>query len=210
MLRGAFNSVDLPTKLNNLAASVSLNGQTVASGFLNVDGQFLNPENSTKPSYFLSVNTKTQQINFQLTKANLAAALSTAPNATVTEKVPVELAVTIGAQTYDFTQQFDYTGVQNVSGVGTFRLAKHHGNIGDGFFVITLASAVEVPNTHSHFFEFDGFLALPNGALLDIPTNKQGGNWIITLQCEADKITCRCQMDRESQANTFTRSPTAN
>ncbi|HLX62625.1 MAG TPA: PKD domain-containing protein [Planctomycetota bacterium] len=187
MLRGAFNTVDLPTKLTNLAASIALNGVTVANGFLNVDGQFLNPVNSTKPSYFFSVNNKQQQINFQLTKANLATVLSNAPNATGAATVPVEIAVTVGAQTYDMTQQFDYTGVQNVSGVGTFDLSKHHGNIGDGFFVITQASAIEVPNTRSHFFEFDGFIALPNGALLDVPANKQGGNWIFTFN-EADKI----------------------
>lgn len=173
-LRGVFNTVDLPTRLSNLAANVSINGVIVASGILNAEGEFFNPVKAPRPNYFVIINAKDQQINIQISKANLGAAFGQAPSsigaATPAQKVALRVTLTIGASSYDVTQKFDYVPNAN-GGTGTYDLSKVRGDIGDGFFVISKASAIEVPDTRSHFYEFDGYLSLPAGALVDIPPN---------------------------------------
>jgi PKD repeat protein len=173
-LRGVFNTVDLPTRVTNLAANISINHVIVASGILNSDGEFFNPAKAPRPNYFVIINTKDQQINISIARANLGAAFGSAPSnisaATASGKVDVTVTVTIGANSYEFTQKFDYVANAN-GGTGTYDLSKGRGDIGDGFFVISKASAIEVPDTRSHFFEFEGYLALPKGALVDIAPN---------------------------------------
>lgn len=200
MMRGIFNTVDLPSSLLNLAASIKINGTFVVNGIIGTENTFQNSANVTKPSFFAFINVPDQQFVFQISKANLAAALLASgandvnvPANPVT-KVPVTVSLTIGAQTYDFTQKFDYTAVAGVSAIGKYDLSKRRGDIGEGFFVVSKASAIEVPNTKSHFFEFDGYLSESGGVLVNIPpkpalaSTTLYGNWVIKLN-EADPIT---------------------
>ncbi len=200
MMRGIFNTVDLPSSLLNLAASIKINGTFVINGIIGTENTIQNPTNSTKPSFFAFINIPDQQFVFQISKANLGAALATSgavdanvPAFPVT-KVPVTVSLTIGAQTYDFTQKFDYTAVAGASAIGKYDLSKRRGDIGEGFFVVSKSSAIEVPNTKSHFFEFDGYLSESAGVLVNIPpkpaqdSTKIYGFWVIKLN-EADPIS---------------------
>ena len=172
-VRGSFNTVDLPPNLLNLAALITINDTFSIKGNLTTDNSFSNPVNSVKPSFFAFINVPDQQFNFQISKANLATALakSGAVDATVTKSVPVKFSLTIGSQTYDFTQSFDYSAIQGVSAAGKYDLSKNLGDIDEGFFVVSKASAIEVPDTKSHFFEFDGYISRANSTLINLPVS---------------------------------------
>lgn len=193
-LRGAFNTVDLPPSLLNLACSVKINGVFAINGVIGTENSFSNPVNNIRPSFFVFVNVPDQQINIQISKANLstALALTGATDQTITKSVPLNISFTIGSQSYDFSQSFEYTGKQGVTGIGRFDLLKKLGDIDQGFFVVSKASAIEVPNTKSHFFEFDGFIARSNSTLINLPPTGSPppptANWVFTLN-NADKIT---------------------
>ncbi|MEI6232347.1 MAG: PKD domain-containing protein [Planctomycetota bacterium] len=192
--RAAFNSVDLPPSLLNLAAQIKINNSFVVNGVIGNENSFQNPSNLKFPNYYAFINIPDQQIFFQISKANLAAALllTGATNESVTKSVPVTIAITIGSQTYDFTQSFDYSSILNVSSIGKYDLVKKTGDINEGFFVVNKASAIEVQNTHSHYFEFDGYLARPNNQLVIVPPagvpSPPTGKWVFTFN-EATKIT---------------------
>ncbi len=55
---------------------------------------------------------------------------------------------------------YNYSATMGIAAQGRFSVAGQLGGIDEGFFVVQTASAIEVPNTHSHFFEFDGYIAL--------------------------------------------------
>ena len=50
MMRGIFNTVDLPSSLLNLAVSIKINGTFVVNGIIGTENTIQNPTNSTKPS----------------------------------------------------------------------------------------------------------------------------------------------------------------
>ncbi len=170
-MRGSFNTVDLAPNLLNLAARIAINDQFFINGIITSESSFSNPANSTKPTFFVYINIPDQQFNIVISKANLASALlaSGAVDATVTKSVPVKFALTIGSQTYDFTQYYDYTATQGVNAYGIYDLSKQLGDVNEGFFVVNKASAVEVPDTKSHFFEFDGYIARSNSTQINLP-----------------------------------------
>ena len=195
-MRGAFNSVDLPSNLHNVAMSVALNGHIIFTGLIDQNFEVNNPKNLTKPTYFAFINIRDQLLNIDVKKASLATIFAqtgaTDENipAGSPKKVPVTVTVTIGAQTYTFTQIFYYSATQGSQGSGQFNLQKRKGDVGDGFFVLSQVSAIEVAGEQAHFFDFAGYISEPTGFLpensnLLVPPTT--GNVTVTLN-QADKI----------------------
>lgn len=173
-MTATFNTVDLPTRLDGLAASFSINGVFTATGVLTAGGTFQNPEHFTKPSYVIEISPANQMLSVYITRAQLkdALALSGATDATVPRpglQVPVTFTLTVGAQTYSITEYFAYTSTAGGSGRGVFDLKKHTGTVADGSFVISQAAALENSDGTGHFFQFDGYLVRPLGIPLQVP-----------------------------------------
>jgi PKD repeat protein len=174
-LTSTFNTVDLPALLQGLAVSFSINGAYEISGVLGGEGGLLNPERRRKPSYFLQLSTREQTLVVEIKKANLrdALALSGATNSTVPapgQQTPVTFILTVGAQTYSVTENFTYLSRAGGSGRGDLNLARQRGSVNEGFFAISLASALENEDGSGHFFQFDGYVAQPLGKVLALPT----------------------------------------
>lgn len=173
-ITSVFNTVDLPPRVDGLAASFSINNSFTISGVLNSDGVFVNPDYFVKPTYTFQLSVVNQLLTVFISKAQLEDALTPAgeKNATVIPPgllTPVTFFLTIGAETYSVTENFAYTAVAGVTGRGSFNLLKGPGAVGDGFFVIARASALENGDRTGHFFEFDGYLSRPLGLPVQIP-----------------------------------------
>ncbi len=94
---GCFNTIDLPNKLFNLAASVSINGLVTYNGIMREDNSFANSTTAPTPAYFVFVDVTNQLLNVQISKANLAAALAAtgAVDATIPAGKPAQVPVTL-------------------------------------------------------------------------------------------------------------------
>lgn len=206
-LRGVFNTVDLPRNLRSVAISFAIGGNTVFSGFLDQNFEIVNPTSQTKPSYFAYVNVRDQLFNIDIKKASLAASIPGATDESIPssapKQVPVTITLTIGAETYTFTQSYSYTAVKGSVGNGKFDLTKKATTpVGDGFFVVSQASAVEVPEEKAHFYEIRGYLSEPMGFSTsnnDLLVKPTAGNITVTLN-SADKIVI--PFDRFAQTGT--------
>ena len=187
--RSVFNTVDLPARVDNLAVSFSINNSFTITGILSADGSLLNPERRKKPTYSLQLDVANQLLNVAISKAELKAALalSGAGDATIPRpgiQVPVTFYLTIGAQTYSLTEGFTYTATAGASGKGKLNLKQKTGSVVEGFFAIARASALENSDGTGHFFQFDGYLARPLGALVGRPAS---GTFVFKFH-EADRI----------------------
>jgi len=174
VLNSVFNTVDLPARVDGLAASFSINGLFTISGVLGTEGGFANPEHNQRPSYQFILLPQEQSVSVVISKAELKAALaaSGATNTSVSRPgtlVPVTFTLTIGAQTYSITENFAYASVAGSSGRGEYNLKKGTGSIAEGFFAIMRASALENDAGSGHYFEFDGYLSRPLGTQLQLP-----------------------------------------
>jgi phage baseplate assembly protein gpV len=187
-VNAVLNTVDLPGTIRGLAASFTVNDSFTIQGILAGDGSLQNPEHLKKPTFYLQVNVPQQRFSVSISKANLAAALAISGAGDITTgaagvDVPVKLSLTLGAQTYDELVLFHY--VSTAGGVGTGRCDLPQRGGAEGFFLISQATAVETVTADSHFFQFVGYLALPNGKALALPPT--GGTWTFTLN-EARQI----------------------
>jgi len=116
-----------------------------------------------------------------ITNADFSKALTGTTGGKVANgKIPVTFTLTIGAQTYQVTENFQFTGNQ-----GIFNLKKSLGLISDGFFVVALATALEDLTGDGHQYEFDTLLTEPLLKILQSPT---AGNFTFTFN-SADPIT---------------------
>ena len=191
-LNAAFNTVDLPTTLNGLAASFGINAITsngnsnntsIFTGVMGESGIFTSPVN-VKPVFSIQIDTVNQLLIVDITKANLASAFAQSgavPGAS--GLIPVAFSLTIGAQTYVVNEQYSFTSNSTV-GQGIYDTSKRLGAVQDGFFVINKASALQSLTGTAHFFEFDGYISRSMGVLLQTPGI---GNWVFTFN-DANKI----------------------
>jgi PKD repeat protein len=196
-LNANFNTVDLPNKLTGLAVSVTLNNSFVVSGNVAADNSVSNPANSTTPSFYIFFDTRNQLVNISISHANLQPALAAAGaidaniSAAAPVKVPITIVLSIGAESYSITEYYDYTAVKGVSGTGTYVLkylstpSKLPGGVAEGFFVVGVGSAIEVPFEKAHFFQFTGYLSPSAGGQLVAPPS--GSSIVVTLN-EAQPI----------------------
>ncbi|MCY3023854.1 MAG: PKD domain-containing protein [Planctomycetota bacterium] len=173
-LNATFNAVDLPLRLDGLAASFSINGRFTISGVLGQAGAFENPQHNAKPTYFVLLNPVDQLLTISISKASLgdALALSGAGDANVASpgaQVPVTCSLTIGAQTYTLTENYTYVSAAGGSARGEFNLKMARGSVADGFLVVSRASALESLEGTAHYFEFDGYLSRPAAQALQVP-----------------------------------------
>lgn len=192
VLNAAFNTVDLPDKLQGLAASFSINNTFTVSGVIGDQGGFENPAHTT-PKFSVQLVPKEQTLEIGITSADFSEALTGTAGGTVPDgKLPVTFTLTIGAQTYAVTENFLFA-----SGQGRFNLKKNLGLIGDGFFVVLLATALEDLTGDGHQFEFDTYLTEPQLQILQKPTQ---GNWIFTFNA-ADPIVIPFDRFKQNGSN---------
>jgi hypothetical protein len=149
-------------------------------------------------------------LEIAISHANLQAALEAtgAIDATITAgnavQVPITIALSVGAQTYEFTEYFDYTAVKGVSGTGIYSLkdldtpGKLAGAVAEGFFTVTLGTAIEIPLERAHFFQFNGFLSASNGVQLVKPP--VGTNVVVTLN-DAQQIALPYDRFKQTSPN---------
>ncbi|HEY3324598.1 MAG TPA: PKD domain-containing protein [Planctomycetota bacterium] len=189
-LISAFNTVDLPGKLSGLAVEFSINRQFSITGVLGPEG-IIESVTGRKPEFFLQVDVVRQQFSIFLSKADMKAAFaaSGATDSSVPapgKLVPVTFTLTIGAQSYDLTENFTYVSSAGATGNGKYLQKKGSGTIHDGFFVITQASALENLNGASHLYVFSGLLSRPLTQLVQAPPAT--GAFTITFN-DADPVT---------------------
>lgn len=175
VMNAVFNTVDLPAKLQGLAASFSINNSFTVSGVIGDQGGFLNPAHTT-PKFSVQLVPKEQTLQIGITNADFTAALG---GKVPVGKIPVTFTLTVGAQTYQVTENFQFTGNQ-----GIYNLKKSLGVINDGFFVVALATALEDLSGDGHQYEFDTLLSAPQLKILQSPT---AGNFAFTFN-SADPI----------------------
>jgi PKD repeat protein len=184
-LNAFFNTVDLPGKLDGLAASFSVNNTLTISGVLGTEGVFENLD-GRNPKYFVQISTVDQLLTVSIANADLSAALAASGVTTATSNsagVPLTLSLTLGAQTYSITEKYAYKR-GGLGGTGQFNVLKKLGQVDDGFFVIARASALENLDGNGHYYEFETFLSRPMLQALAAPT---AGNWIFRFN-EADPL----------------------
>jgi len=174
-LTAVFNTVDLPGALNGLAASFSINNTFTVNGIMGEEGGFQSPDKA-RPNFFVQVDPKEQVLLVEISSADLSRALqiSGATNTTVASPgilLPVVLTLTVGAQTYQLTENYTYTSTSGGTGTGTFNLKKSRGEIRDGFFTVSRASALEDPEGDGHFYEFECLLSKPLAQVLNAPNS---------------------------------------
>jgi PKD repeat protein len=169
-MSAAFNTVDLPSGVEGLAASFSINNAFSVSGVMGYAGIFISADKA-RPEFSVQLDVKEQLLTVYITKASLgtALALSGATNTTTGGGgllVPVTFTLTVGAQTYSVTEDMLYKSTAGASGKGQFNIKNKVGAINDGFFVISRASALENLEGTGHFYEFEGHLSRPAGLAL--------------------------------------------
>jgi hypothetical protein len=98
---------------------------------------------------------------------------------------PVNFSLTIGAQTYSVTEDFQYTSAGS-SGRGQLNLKKQVGRVNDGFLVVSRGSALENEVGTGHYYEFECFLALPGDKPIEVPDTVPG-SYIFTFN-ELDPV----------------------
>lgn len=189
-LTAVFNTVDLPRKLGGVDASFSINGLFTVSGVMTAYGTFENTRRSGGPRYVVRVSPRDQLLTVLISRADLSTALaaSGATNATVAApglETDVTYALTVGAQSYRTTVGHTYISRAGRSGRGEYHLRRGRGNIVDGFFVVSRATALENLDGNGHFCEFDVYLARPNDNTFAAPTS---GNWVVTVGDYAQTI----------------------
>ena len=187
-LNAAFNTVDLPAILTGVPASFSINDIYTITGVLGTQNGFESPTNS-KPAYQLLVNQKLQQLQVTITAADLSEALDASGAGDISAanlQVPVTFTLTIGAETYIMTENFNYTSAAGASGKGVYNLSSQAGSVSDGFFVISNASAIENLTGTGYYFTFATFLSRPLAQLLSAPP--PGGAFVFTFN-ESNSVT---------------------
>jgi PKD repeat protein len=193
VMNAFFNTVDLPDKLKGLAASFSINNTFTVSGVIGDQGGFQNPGHTT-PRFVVQLVPKEQTLMVGITNADFSKALTGIVGGKVPagSKIPVTFTLTVGAQTYQITENFQFTGNQ-----GVFNLKKSLGVINDGFFVVNLATALESLNGAAHQYEFDTLLTEPMLKILQKPTS---GNFTFTLN-SADPIVVPFDRFKQNGSN---------
>jgi PKD repeat protein len=184
-----FNTVDLPGDLRGLAASFSVNGAFTVNGIIGSEDGFQSA-GDRKPEFEVRILQPEQRLEVFIAKADLKAAFAASGAGNINtpsggSQVPVTFTFIIGAQTYTLTENFTYISTANAQGRGTFNIKKKSGSIRDGFFVISVASALENENSTGHFFTIDTQLSRPLQQLIQAPGS---GSFRITLN-EADTET---------------------
>lgn len=165
-LNSAFNTVDLPARLQGLAASLTINDTFTVNGTLNETNTFIQPPRSSL-KYQIQFQPKSQSLQVFIGGADLSLALTgklggTLPSGTY----PIKFALTIGAESYSVTESFTFSG-----GTGLYNLSHGIGQINDGFFAVAEAAALENLTGDGHFYQFNAYLSEPAMAKLIRPTS---------------------------------------
>jgi PKD repeat protein len=173
-MNATFNTVDVPAGVEGLSASFSINGAFTISGVMGFEGIFVSSDKA-KPEFFVQLDVREQLLTVFITRANLGAALALSGAGNITtgaagSLVPVTFSLTLGAQSYSITENLIYKSTAGGTGRGQFNIKNQIGEINDGFFVISRASALENLEGTGHFFEFEGLLSRPNTLLIDAIT----------------------------------------
>jgi len=168
-----FNTVDLPADLRGLAASFSINSVFTINGVIGSEDGFANGENR-KPQFELRIIQNEQRLEVFIGRAQLKAAFAASGAGDITTTgggalTPITFTFTIGAQTYTLTENFIYRSTAGAQGRGEFSLKRKTGQIRDGFFVVSRASALENDTRTGHFFEFETLLSRPVQQLIQAP-----------------------------------------
>lgn len=181
-----FNTVDLPADLRGLAASFSINSLFTINGVIGSEDGFANGENR-KPQFEVRLIQNEQRLEVFIGRAQLKAAFAASGAGDITTTgggalTPITFTFTIGAQTYTVTENFIYRSTAGASGRGEFSLKRKTGQIRDGFFVVSRASALENDTRTGHFYEIEALLSRPVQKLIQAPGS---GSFRIILN-EAD------------------------